>query len=428
MHDIPKTEFTLSPSITTFCVLFLFLPLTILMSGCSQRLAPISIENLPAAPLPRRFLWVEVLGTPPAISSPDSIGLLFDDAERLGVTDLLVQVYRAGDAWFKSSFANHGDLDRLGFDPLSLCIDQGRKRGIKVHAWINLLNLAENKNARILSVVGKEVLLTDNLDVRVDRYSSEGRPPDDRSKFFSLGSPGLWLDPGNPSVVRYQFALISELLNKYPNLDGIHLDYFRYPYLLPIRPSSGVPFGFDFGYGRTSKRLFEREIGESSAFVSDSKTGQKPSGAAISRKWDQWRRSRLDKFIVDVNRNLNNDQELTVAVLSWSDRAYLSSYQDWRGWLQKGLVDGVMPMAYTKDMDHFGYMIQQGAAFGGFRGQVYAGIGTWILDDLEIQEQIEKALTSGAAGTALFSYRNLKLRPKLPEVNGFAREGRSQLQ
>lgn len=55
---------------------------------------------------------------------------------------------------------------------------------------------------------------------------------------------GEWfLDPGNPAVKDYLRALVGEVVSKY-DVDGIHLDYVRYPdnamrFPIPIRLGSG---------------------------------------------------------------------------------------------------------------------------------------------------------------------------------------------
>ena len=50
-----------------------------------------------------------------------------------------------------------------------------------------------------------------------------------RHRSWCKQSAGEWfLDPGNPEVRSYLTDLVSEVVSKY-DVDGIHLDYVRYP-------------------------------------------------------------------------------------------------------------------------------------------------------------------------------------------------------
>jgi len=58
--------------------------------------------------------------------------------------------------------------------------------------------------------------------------------------------------------------------------------------------------------------------------------------------WDNWRRHQVNTFVEGVYglvRQLNPSLDFSVAVIAWADRAYLSSFQDWRRWLDEGSVD-----------------------------------------------------------------------------------------
>src|SRR3990170_3285959 len=98
---------------------------------------PVDVEPLRAAP--RRALWVLCEGSQRVLEHPERIDALLADAARLGATDLFVQVYRGGRAWFDSSHADAGPhraiLAAHGRDTLTELLDRAHERGLRVHAW-----------------------------------------------------------------------------------------------------------------------------------------------------------------------------------------------------------------------------------------------------------------------------------------------------
>lgn len=97
-----------------------------------------------------------------------------------------------------------------GFDPLQVFLEEGHKRGLKVHAWLNPYRASINaKNA--------------NHPAHPSR-----RFPEHTKKIGNL----LWMDPGAPAVQQHVLSVVQDLLRRYP-LDGIHYDDYFYPYPAP---------------------------------------------------------------------------------------------------------------------------------------------------------------------------------------------------
>ena len=120
-----------------------------------------------APPLPRG-LWVLCEGSQRVLENRQRLEILLEDARGLGVTDLFVQVYRGGRAWFDSSLADsrpYGSTwrasDGTGRDAFSLLIERAHGQGLRVHAWVNVLSLASNADARILRDLGPAAAAVD---------------------------------------------------------------------------------------------------------------------------------------------------------------------------------------------------------------------------------------------------------------------------
>ncbi len=356
-----------------------------------------------------KALWVEALGPYKPFENKARFEGLLSDLEVWRPSELFLQIYREGRSWFPSGLADptpyHKCRDQL-FDPLLELRKLCEHHNIKLHLWFNVFNLHSNFNAPVLLKNGLDILLTDNFGIRLDNYSSEGKPPGERGRYFSLDTPWLWLDPAAQEVQEYFYEIVREALSYVPGC-GVHLDFFRYPYLLPIKPSSRIPGGADFGYGQRSIERYQRDTDNHDPFNMGESLMPKNDQAAHS--WDNWRRTQVTRYLQDLRVVLPHGTELSVAGIAWADRAYLSSFQDWRGWMLDRTVDKLCLMSYTQDMRLFEYLVRQALAFKSKGVKLYAGIGAYMLPSLEeirAQEQIADKI--GSDGSILFSYGNIK--------------------
>jgi len=105
---------------------------------------------------------------------------------------------------------------------------------------------------------------------------------------------------------------------------------------------------------------------------------------------------------------------ISAAVWSHADRAYLSTGQDWRRWLEEGLLDFAVPMVYTLDTRMFRYQVEA-LSHAQLAPRVWIGIGTWLFatQPARALEQVSLARTAGAAGDVLFSWDSIAEAPEL---------------
>lgn len=360
-------------------------------------------------------LWAEAEGPNRTLDSLARLEALLQKAHRLGVQHLFLQVYRGNRSWYPSSLADdapfQGALVKEGYDPLAFALYRAHGKGIRVHAWINLFHVARNGEAKILKRLGREAVLVDSRGRSLLDYptlrSTQGSAPQVENDFF-LDTPGYWLDPAHPGVQTYLLELVLELVRRYPNLDGLHFDYIRYPYVVPLPSGSNRP-RLDFGYGESAMR-FRQETG-----MDPSLAQQDP---AVAEAWDRWRREQISRFLRRLRpkvKRLNPKLLLSAALLPSADRAALA-LQDWPGWMAEGLLDLGIIMNYTKDRATAQTLSRQAIALKG-KGQIFAGLGTYLLlDEPELLlQQIRDALAEGADGVVLFSYDNLLKKEDLFE-------------
>ena len=133
-----------------------------------------------------------------------------------------------------------------------------------------------------------------------------------------MGTPGLYLDPAAPGVAEWLVAPFGELVARYPALAGLHLDYIRYPDVLPFSPGTRFGVGLDFGYGAPSRARFAQETGKRAPFEGSIENAE---------AWDDWRRERVSALVREIARTARAQRPgiaMSAAVWSHADRAYLA--------------------------------------------------------------------------------------------------------
>ena len=380
----------------------------------SDASAPARADAKPTASPQRRGLWVLAEGHQRVLEHPDRIPILVEDAGLLGATDLFVQVLRGGRAWFESSLADAGPYRALveagGLDTLSELLRQAHAAGLRVHAWVNVLSLARNREAPWLETLGADAVLVDKRGRSLLDYPNFDLPQPDR-RYYRMGTPALYLDPASPGVAELVAATFAELLVRYPELDGLHLDYIRYPDVLPFVPGTRFGVGLDFGYGAATRARFRNETGLEAPLGDSTRN---------ANRWDDWRREKLTGLVASIaerGRTARPGVALSAAVWTWADRGYLALGQDWRRWLEDGLIDFAVPMAYTLDDRLLRYQVERFAHLP-VGGRIWIGLGTWLFagQPERALEQIRIARDGGAVAESLFSYDSIVATPALRDA------------
>jgi uncharacterized lipoprotein YddW (UPF0748 family) len=376
------------------------------------------VHEEPADPHRFRGLWVLCEGSRRTLEDPGRVDRLIEDALALGVTDLFVQVYRSGRAWYDASLADAAPYRELlaqsGVDGLRYLLERAAEPGIRVHAWVNVFSLNRNRAAPILTDLGRQAVMVDRRGRSLLDYPEFDVPQPDRD-WYRMGTPGLYLDPGAPGVRERLVATFLELLDRYPELDGLHLDYIRHPGVLPHVPGSRFDVGLDFGYGEASQQRFRAETGGTGPY----RDPKHPATSSLVRtkQWDDWRRAQVSELVSEIRAAAlarHPDLLISAAVIAYADRAYLTLAQDWRGWLADGLLDFAVPMIYTLDDRLLGYQVDA-LALGPDADRIWIGLGTWLFasNPPRALAQLERARDAGTTGEAIFSYDALVESPLL---------------
>jgi len=363
-----------------------------------------------------RALWV----TRASLTSPASVASLVTTAHTEGFNALLVQVRGRGDAYYTSDLEPRAaDLARQpsSFDPLAAVLAAAHASGIRVHAWIslNLVSSAAELPASpdhlvyrhpdwimVPRPIAQELARLDPANPGyVGKIARWSRGEDDRIE-------GLYASPLVPDAAAYTERVVADLARRY-DLDGIHLDYARYP-------------NQQFDYSRFAIAEFRASMQPRLAPAVRRALDEAEQADLFAypdrfpSDWREFRRARLTALVARIRlavRAARPEALVTSAVFPDAQEAFDERLQDWRGWLSGRLVDAVAPMAYTQESSRFVEQIAAARDVAGDGRAIWAGIGAYRLTPAQTIANILAARRLGAGGFVLFSYDSLT-GPKPP--------------
>ncbi|HEX7294387.1 MAG TPA: family 10 glycosylhydrolase [Pyrinomonadaceae bacterium] len=355
-----------------------------------------------------RALWV----VRTTLTSPDRIRAMVSAAADNGFNTLIVQVRGRGDAYYKSRVeprAMELKDQSPDFDPLATTLQEAHKHGLKVHAWLNTSLLANldalptdpnhvyNKHPEWLAVP---------KPVAAELYKMAPTNPLYRQRIVEWSKAnraeleGVYTGPANSKVRDHIYKIWMDILMHYP-VDGIHFDYVRL----------ASP---DFDYSRTSIEKFNQWLvpqldpAQRKQLKTSLKVNPLASTDLYAPKFADFQRAQItslvDRIYHAVKRR-NPKVLVSAAVFANDENAYTRRFQDWRRWLQMGILDVACPMAYSTDTAVFQKQIEVAATTAhAANRQVWAGIGAYRIPVESTVEKIGVARGLRADGFILFSY------------------------
>ena len=215
-----------------------------------------------------------------------------------------------------------------GYDPLRFAIDECHKRGMELHAWIVTLPAGKWNGPGCQNLRKKHPSL-----------------------LRKIGADGF-LNPEHPQTADVVASVCQEVVQNY-DVDGIHLDYIRYP--------DGWKIKVPRATGRENITYIVRKINRAVKNINPKvKLSCSPVG-----KYD------------DLPRYRSN---------GWN--AYTAVCQDAQGWLRTGLMDQLYPMMYFKGNQFYPFAINW--AENSYHREVSAGLGIYFLDPHEGNWRIDE--------------------------------------
>jgi uncharacterized lipoprotein YddW (UPF0748 family) len=335
-----------------------------------------------------RALWV--IRT--TLTSKSSIDKAIEYAVAGGFHILFVQAVGRGDAFYPSSILPMSELLKgdLDFDPLRYFLDRAHKRGLEVHVWVNLLYVwsSPRKPESPRHIVHR------HSDWMVRRHESR---LDDLDRDY-------YLSPAMPDVRAFLVDVIAEIIDKYP-VDGVHLDYIRYP----TRDSGFEEYARQIFFSRyyiDPVDLFER--GEDTETLIGN-----PSYPGLRTEWYRWRARQVTDLLREirkVQRERSPKMTLSAAVIPHINRAREIYGQDWVRWANDGLLDIIVTMSYSPKREVV--LAQSREAKKAVRhGLLYVGLAVYNQSLDNVVKCVKELRSLDIDGISIFSYNSMLENP-----------------
>lgn len=387
-----------------------WLSLAVIITGCAHMVpSQKTAERKTFYAEQRQFhrgLWVRAVST----ASPDSITRIIQVAEKLGVTDIYVQVVVAGYAYYTSQILPRSQyLSEIAgpwYDPLDALIKAVRTRPLRIHAWVNALLVWSLKeppdSVRHMLYQHPEWFINDVNRRSMADYSYE--------EWSDLVLEGLYLDPALPEVQEHVKDICGEIAGNYP-VAGIHLDFVRYPgtlWGLPENDTSALFAGID---------------GHTLRWLNLTRYPQLP----FQLRWKTWhywkinqqRENAIFHVIEGVSSTIreaaaNPKCVLTAAVFADPSAARYRFAQNWLKWGK--ILDYPVVMSYTQDILLFSEILEFTHTH---RSDAVFGIG-FLWPDMEDEAywQVKEARKNNAHGVCFFDYTTLDTIVEYKEIRG----------
>jgi uncharacterized lipoprotein YddW (UPF0748 family) len=331
--------------------------------------------DLPSSHPPQRSMWVTRFD----YQKPEDIDKIVINCKSAGIDTILFQVRGNGTAAYRSSYEpwseQFGGADP-GFDPLARAIEMAHAEGMKLYAWVNVMpGWGYSKEAP------KDPNQLYNKHPDWFWYDQKGNRQPLSDKFY------VSLNPCLPEVREYLVHVLEDIVGRY-SIDGLHLDYLRFPNEAPEGMTHEA--GVDYPRDKRTLALFTGE------------TGKAPD--ADKKAWDAWRTTQVTDLLRDIRLMVSTTKphcELTAAVGALPEIA-IGHFQDSRTWMDDHLLDAVYPMNYTAEVSDFDARVATWKEIGS-RSEVVMGVRVEGADVDALQSELSEASQS-FRGFAVYSY------------------------
>lgn len=251
---------------------------------------------------------------------------ILDTLQAVGINTILLQTRLRGDVIYPSlhepfsAFLTGKSGRRPStYDPLQFAIDECHKRGMQCHAWMVALQVKDNK----------------------------------------------YVDPASEAVVNHLCTMVREVVKGY-DVDGIHLDYIRYP-----EKSSGGQADRRSGRGTAVDAQTKRDnVTRCLRAVYRTVKAEKPWVCVSTAPLGKYR---------DTRRASSQ---------GWN--AYNTVFQEAQEWLREGICDVLFPMMYY-DAHHFYPFVEDWASHS-YGRHFAAGLGIYQLAPEQLNWDIHTLL------------------------------------
>jgi uncharacterized lipoprotein YddW (UPF0748 family) len=271
------------------------------------------------------------------VNAKNEVGLakVFDRLARAGINTVFFETVNASYTIYPSQVAPAQNPLIKNWDPLASAVKLAHRRGMELHAWVWTFAAGNTLHNQIIGV-------DYNYPGPVLVANPDWANYDNRGRMIPVGQTKHFLDPANPEVREYLLKLYKEIVTRY-KVDGIQLDYIRYPFQDPFA-------GRIYGYGKAARAKFKQQTGIDPITIS-------PRQRSLWKKWTDFRTEQINSFVAEVSQMLRDEKRsliLSVAVFPIQEYERVQKIQQhWEVWARNGDVDVIVPMTYAANTPSF---------------------------------------------------------------------------
>ena len=296
-----------------------------------------------------RAVWLTTIGgidwprNHTAAAQKRELTTMLDKLQRVGINTVLVQTRIRATTIYPSAMepfdicltGTHGRSP--GYDPLLFIVDECHRRGMECHAWMVTIPIGKTSEPRFKEFKRRHPELVK-----------------------TIGQEGF-MNPEVPGTGDYLARICTEVTQNY-DIDGIHLDYIRYPETWPKAGNTGKR-------GRGSAKAMAPTARE-----------RRENITAIVRKIHQ--AVKQQKPWVKLSCSPIGKSGDLARYRSGGWNAYQAVYQDAQGWLRDGLMDQLYPMMYFRGNNFYPFALDwQERSYG---RTIVSGLGIYFLSPSEM--------------------------------------------
>lgn len=378
-----------------------------------------SAQNaVPSTITERRGVWLTNVSSS-VLFIPGSVNRVIKQLSRLQFNTVYPVVWNRGYTFYPSSLAKEvigKEQEPLlkvmggGTDVLSAIIKESHHRGIQVIPWFEYglmiprtsplaqrhrdwLTQSQQSNLSLKDYQTEEEVINET-EISQENFLDQWIVSSRRRRVSQLA----WLNPLHREVQQFIKELMLEVVMNY-DVDGVQIDdHFGFP--------------VELGYDPLTVKLYQQEH-----------RGKSPPNDPHNPEWMRWRAAKLTAFMAELQKNLKIAKPgIKISLSPNSHRfSYQNYLQDWKTWVQRGLIDELILQVYRDNLDSFQQELQQPAIqFARQKIPVSVGILSGTLNKpitIEtIKQQVKVVRDRGFDGVSFFYWESLwgYLSPESP--------------
>ncbi|MEH1894197.1 MAG: family 10 glycosylhydrolase [Nostoc sp.] len=335
-----------------------------------------------------RAVWLD-RGTIVRAGSKAGLAQIFDRLAQTGINTVFFETVNAGYTIYPSQVAKEQNPLIHGWNPLEDAVKLAHERDMELHAWVWTFAAGNQRHNEIINA-------SPNYPGPVLAAHPDWANYDNLGNMIPVGQTKPFFDPANPEVRQYLLKLYEEIVTRY-DVDGLQLDYIRYPFQDPSA-------GRTYGYGKAARAQFQQLTGIDPIDIS-------PSQPDLWQKWTTFRTEQVDSFVAKVSEQLRQKRPnliLSVAVFPLPEQERIQKIQqNWETWARRGDVDLIVPMTYALDTSRFQRLAQPWIASKQLGATLLVpGIRLLSLPTIGAFDQLQLVRDLPVSGYALFAAEN----------------------